>query len=180
MTERFLSRLAGSLAASAALTATASPAQAGAYAVLRAAGDARIIIDPTAVEQVPGGAVRRAWTVTVQRNIASSPPPQPGYVRSANEYDCAAQTMRWRTFSAYARSGELLVSRKNPSDAWTPVTAADGALGEWRVVCGLSSGDSVMAADSVAKLVVALMASFDVPAEAPPRPAVRPRRAGRS
>jgi len=171
MTERRPSRFAGSLAIAALLALAGSAAQAQPYYVLRASGDARTIIDPAGIEQVPGGAVRKVSTVTVQRNIANSPPPQPGYVRSLNEYDCAAQTMRWRSFSVYSRSGELLASRDNPSQAWAAVTPTSGALVEWRVVCGQSAGDSVMVADSVAKLVVALMAAFDQPSPAAPRPA---------
>jgi len=175
MTERRPPRIAGSLAIAALLALAGAAAQAQPYFVLRASGDARTIIDPASIEQVPGGAVRRVWTVTVQRNIASSPPPQPGYVRSLNEYDCAAQTMRWRTFSAYSRSGELLATRNNPSQAWDAVTPAAGTLVEWRVVCGLSGGDSAVVADSVAKLVVALMAAFDrPPAPAPKPPAPKP------
>ena len=174
MTERRTSWIAGSLAAAATLALAGSAAQAQPYYVLRSSGDARTIIDPAAIEQVPGGAVRKTWTVTVQRNIVSGSPAQPGYVRSINEYDCAQQTMRWRSFSAYSRSGAPLVSRKNPSQAWEAVTPKSGTLVEWRVVCGLSAGDSVVTADSVAKLVVAQMAAFD----APPAPSVPPPKPG--
>jgi hypothetical protein len=173
MTERRPFRIARTLTAAAILALAAFAAQAQPYYVLRANGDARTIIDPSAIEQVPGGAVRKTWTVTVQRNLVGGSAPQPGYVRSVNEYDCAQQTMRWRNFTAYSRSGSPLASRTNPSQDWEAVTPRSGALVEWRVVCGLSAGDSVVSAASVAKLVVALMAAFDLPPAAP-APAITP------
>ena len=163
MTERLQSRTAAPVALAAALAATAPAAHAQPYYVLRATGDARTIIDPAAIAPIAGTAIRQTSTVTVQRNMVNGSPPQPGYVRSVNEYDCANQAMRWRSFAAFSRSGAPLVSRQNPSQAWEAVTPTSGTLVEWRVVCGLSGGDSVMSADSVAKLVVALMAAFDAP-----------------
>jgi hypothetical protein len=159
-----------------ALVALAPPAAAKTFTLLRSAGASRIIIDPAGVEQAPGTSVRRVWTVTVQPNMIAGPPPQPGYVRSQNEYDCAAGTMRWRSFTAFSRSGTELVTRKNPSQDWIAVTPTAGSLGEWRVVCGVSRGDSAVEADTVAQLVVALMAAFD-PAPALPIPTAPPPKA---
>uniref|UniRef100_UPI0025E4819C hypothetical protein n=1 Tax=uncultured Phenylobacterium sp. TaxID=349273 RepID=UPI0025E4819C len=44
---------------------------------------------------------------------------------------------------------------------WTDVRQTGGALVEWRVACGESTGDSVIAADGIAKVVIALMRSWD-------------------
>lgn len=148
-----------------------SVAQAKPFILLRSVGDARMIIDPSAIEADAGGATRRMWTVTVQGNILNEAPPQPGYVRALNEYDCAGRKSRWRSFTAFSRAGDVLLSRDNASGDWTDVTSTSGTLGEWRVACGLSRGDSAVEADSIAKVVIALMRAFD-PALAPPvRPA---------
>lgn len=138
-------------------------AHARSFLVLRAPAQAWMIVDPTGIEAVPGGTVRRMWTVTVQRNILNETPPQPGYVRALNEYDCAAQKTRWKTFTAFSRAGTPLVSRDNPDPAWSDVTATSGTMGEWRVACGYSSGDSAIEADTVAKVVIALMRAWDPP-----------------
>ena len=145
-------------------------AQARSFLLLRAPGDARMIVDPAGIEQAPDTPVRRMWTVTVQRNILNETPPQPGYVRALNEYDCAAQKTRWKTFTAFSRAGAPLVSRDNKETAWSDVTPTSAALAEWRVACGHSSGDSAIEADSVAKVVIALMRAWDPPTLALPPP----------
>lgn len=156
-------------------TTLATFAEARPFYVLRAAGDARVIVDPTTIESVEGGAVRRMWLVTVQGNILNEGPPQPGYVRALNAYDCAAQKSRWEKFTAFSRSGQALLSRENPDPAWASVTAENGMLGEWRVACGLSAGDSVIAGETIAKVVVALMRTYDLQAQPPVAgPSVRP------
>jgi hypothetical protein len=141
-------------------------AQARPFYMLRAVGDARAIVDPAAIERLDGGPVRRMWLVTVQGNILNETPPQPGYVRALNAYDCVAQTSRWEKFTAFSRAGQALLSRENTDPAWTPVTAENGMLGEWRVACGFSVGDSVVEAETIAKVVVALMRTYDLQAVA--------------
>ncbi len=139
----------------------AGTAEARSFLMLRAPADAWMIIDPASIEAVPGSTVRRMWIVTVQRNLLNETPPQPGYVRALNEYDCEAQTTRWKSFTAFSRSGSPLITRENADPAWMAVTPASGLLGEWRVACGQSAGDSAISADSVAKVVIALMRAWD-------------------
>ena len=141
------------------------PVTAKPYYLLRGLSGARIIIDPGVIEPVLDTPVRRMWTVTVQANIMNETPPQPGYVRALNEYDCSAQKSRWRSFTVFSRSGAILLSRENPAGDWVDATPASGAYGEWRVACGYSRGDSALDADGIAKGVIALMRGFD------PRPA---------
>jgi hypothetical protein len=174
----------GAVLAGLAIVAAFAPggAQARPFYLLRSVADARMIIDPAGIEIVAGGPVRRMWTVTVQANIANETPPQPGYVRALNEYDCAAQKTRWRSFSVFSRAGGVLLKKENNSPDWTDVTPASGTIGEWRVACGYSSGDSAVEADSIAKVVIALMRAFDpmpaptvAPAPKAALPAVRPK-----
>ena len=152
------------------------PVQAKPFYLMRGLGGARIIIDPAVIEPVLDTPVRRMWTVTVQANIMNETPPQPGYVRALNEYDCAAQKSRWRSFTVFSRSGAILLSRENPAGDWVDAAPATGAYGEWRVACGYSRGDSALEADGIAKVVIALMRSFDpppAPGTAPPSTATR-------
>ena len=144
------------------------PVQAKPFYLMRGLGGARMIIDPGAIEPVLDTPVRRMWTVTVQANIMNETPPQPGYVRALNEYDCTAQKTRWRSFTVFSRSGTVLVSRDNPAEDWVDAMPASGSYGEWRVACGYSSGDSAVAADGIAKIVIALMRGFDPPRTATP------------
>lgn len=139
------------------------PAQTKPYYLMRGLGGARMIIDPAAIEPLLDTPVRRMWTVTVQANIMNETPPQPGYVRALNEYDCAAQKSRWRSFTVFSRSGAILLSRENPAGDWVDAAPATGAYGEWRVACGYSRGDSALEADGIAKVVIALMRGFDPP-----------------
>lgn len=145
----------GSLAPEAAL---ARP-----FYVIQAGADGWTVMDPQGVETVEGGKVRRAWTVRVQRNITNGQPAQPGYVRTLNEYACDDYRMRWREFSAYSRSGALLASKVNPNPEWGPVAETADTRAEYRVVCQGAGQGSVIAADSVAKVVIALMGSWDAP-----------------
>src|SRR5438128_9496198 len=116
-----ISMIAG-LAMAAGLGAGAADARS--FLVVRTQPDAWMIVDPDGIETVPGGQVRRMWTVTVQRNILNDDPPQPGYVRALNEYDCETQKLRWTRFTAFSRNGETLLTRENASKDWTDVNAA--------------------------------------------------------
>lgn len=159
---RALSVLAG-------LALVATPADARQFSMTRVGSGTYVLVDPQAVESIPGGVVRRTWVVSVQRNILSGETPLPGYVRTLTDYDCVTRASRWRTFQAYARSGELLMTRDNPAYAWTPVDTAPDVLVAYRTVCEGNAGASVIAADGIAKVVIALMASWDPP----PKPAVK-------
>jgi hypothetical protein len=177
-------RLALSLAGL-ALLALPSAAAARSYYVIQSGGDGWTVMDPDSVEAVPGSAVKKAWAVRVQRNILSGSPPQPGYVRTLSEYDCAVHRVRWREFSAFSRSGKLLVSKVNPQPEWGPATEDSDTDAAYRVVCEGAGGGSLVSADSVAKVVISLMGSWDPPASvAPtvpnPAPSVKPAAASAS
>lgn len=155
-------RLSLALAVVATLFGVAS-ARARTFYVVRSGSDAWTVMDAGGIEQVPGSPVRKAWSVTVQRNILSAGlPPQPGYVRTLNEYDCLAGRTRWMTFSAFSRGGGLLVTRQNPTPDWGPADEAGDMLSGYRVVCQ-GGGGAVVAADSLAKVVISLMAAWDPP-----------------
>lgn len=155
--------LASASVAGLAVVATATVAAARTYYIIQSGGDAWTVMDPDGVEKVGDGPIRRAWAVRVQRNILSGSPPEPGYVRTLTEYDCAAQRTRWREFSAYSRSGKLLVSKVNPNPEWGPAAEASDIYAGYRVICEGVGGGSVVAADSVAKIVISLMGSWDPP-----------------
>jgi hypothetical protein len=153
--------------ATAALAATIALAPAAAQAkmfyVLQSGPDAWTVMDPDAIEKTPGSQIRKAWTVRVQRNILSGDPPQPGYVRTLTEYDCETERTRWREFSAFSRAGGLLVSKVNPQPDWgSAIDAYDTYVG-YRIICEGIGGGSVVSADSVAKIVINLMGSWDPP-----------------
>lgn len=169
-------RLPAAVAAAALLVAGA--AEAKMFYVLQSGPDAWTVMDPDAVEQTPGSAVRKAWTVRVQRNILSGDPPQPGYVRTLTEYDCEAERTRWREFSAFSRAGGLLVSKVNPRSDWgSAIDAYDTYVG-YRIICEGIGGGSVVSADNVAKIVINLMSSWD-PAFAPVVPSAPVAKAAR-
>lgn len=169
--------IVSSLIAAAAFAAT--PASARIFYVVQSSHDSWSVMDPEGVERIAGGPVRKAWDIRVQRNILSGDPPQPGYVRTLNEYDCEAQRTRWREFSAFSRSGALLVSKVNPNPEWGPADEAPDTYAAFRVVCeGVGQG-AVLSAESVAKVVIRLMGSWDPPAQPlapvlpPPAPAAK-------
>ena len=143
----------------------ASVAEAKSFYLAPAGKDSWLVIDPLTVESQPGGVVRRMWSVTVQRNIVSSGPPQPGYVRTQTDYDCLNKQVRWRTFSAYSRSGALLVTSDNPNPNWTEATSAVDIYAAFEVACA-GAMTSAVSAESIGRLVIGLMASWDPP-EAP-------------
>lgn len=181
-----LSILRISAVAAAATLLAAQGAQARIFYITQSGRDAWTVMDAGGIETSPGSPVRKAWAVRVQRNILSGDPPQPGYVRTLTEYDCAAGRTRWLEFSAFSRSGGLLVSKTNPQPEWGPATEASDTYAAYRVVCEGVGGGSVVSADSVAKVVINLMASWDPPPEpfAPitpaPTPAAPPTKPGSS
>ncbi|HEY0435132.1 MAG TPA: surface-adhesin E family protein [Phenylobacterium sp.] len=155
------------LAALCALAA-ASGARATVFAVIRQTPNEVVVMDTTAVETTAEG-MRRAWNVSVQKTLGAGGPPQPGYIRTLNEYDCAERRMRWRSLAIYSRFGAQLVKKDNPDTGWNP--AADGGEADagLRVVCDGVAGGSVVSAPSVSKLVIGLMQVWDE-AQAPPLP----------
>lgn len=153
--------LGRALSVLASLALFAPAADARQFSMSRVGADTYVLVDPQSVESIPGGVVRRTWVVSVQRNILSGDTPLPGYVRTLTDYDCINRETRWRTFQAYARSGEMLMTRDNPSPAWSSVTSAPDILAAYRAVCEANAGASVISADSIAKVVIALMGSWD-------------------
>jgi hypothetical protein len=162
--------LASTLAASLALALAAGAAQARSFYIIQSGADAWTVMDPEGIERIGTGAQRRAWVVRVQRNILTGNPPTPGYVRTLTEYDCEANRTRWREFSAFSRSGALLVSKVNPNPEWGPADEASDTYAAHRVICEGGGGGSVVSAESVAKVVISLMGSWDPP----PTPYVPP------
>lgn len=166
-------------AIAAATLLAAGAAQARIFYITQSGPDAWTVMDAEGIERTPGSPVRKAWAVRVQRNILSGNPPQPGYVRTLTEYDCEAQRTRWREFSAFSRAGGLLVSKVNPQPEWGPASEASDTYAAYRVVCEGVGGGSVVSADSVAKVVISLMGSWDKPPEPfapitpPPTPAAK-------
>jgi hypothetical protein len=150
-------------AAAAGLVLAGSPAVARPFILLRAAGS-WIVIDRSAIEKA--GDIRRGAVVTVQSNILDGSPPQPGYVRTTSEYDCGKRDVRWRSFSAFSRTGSLLVRRDNPQNDWAPASASAETLAALRVVCGEFDGDAAISANGIADVVIALLQAYD-PAPAP-------------
>ena len=164
-------RIAAAVAGLAGLVAW--PASARTFYIIQSGADAWTVMDADGVERVPGTSFRRAWAVRVQRNILSGNPPQPGYVRTLTEYDCRENRTRWREFTAFSRSGVTLVSKVNPNPEWGLADEASDTYAAYRVVCEGVGGGAVVAADSVAKVVIGLMGSWD-PAPAVPIAAVAP------
>ena len=157
-------RLSAALAG-AALCASSlfvSEAAAKSFYLAPAGKDSWLVIDPLTAESQPGGVVRRMWTVVVQRSIVAGGPPQPGYVRTQTDYDCLNKQLHWRTFSAYSRSGALLVTRDNPNPAWTDATSAPDLYAAFRIACE-GAANSAVSAESIGRLVITLMASWDPP-----------------
>lgn len=168
-------RRIATLLVSLAVLAPAVTAEARTFYVIQSGADAWTVMDPEGVERIGDGAIRRAWSVRVQRNILTGNPPTPGYVRTLNEYDCTQSRTRWREFSAFSRSGGLLVSKVNPNPEWGPAEEAADMQAAQRVVCEGVGGGAVVSADTVAKVVISLMSAWDPPPapSAPPLPAVK-------
>jgi len=158
-------RLALTVASVAGLAALAAAAavEARTFYIIQSGPDAWTVMDPEGIERVGGGAVRKAWAVRVQRNILTGNPPTPGYVRTLTEYDCEANRIRWREFSAFSRAGALLVKKVNPKPEWERADEAADTQAAHRVICEGIGGGSVVSAESVAKVVISLMGSWDPP-----------------
>lgn len=159
---RLLRRLVVLLALGAPATASSAT-----YYVVQSSPDAWTVMDPQGIESIPGGVRRKAWSVRVQRNILTGDPPQPGYVRTLSEYDCDQTLSRWREFSAFSRSGATLVSKRNPNPEWGPASEAPDTYSAFKIVCQGEGGASVVSAESLAKVVISLMASWDPPIQPP-------------
>ena len=145
----------------------ATPAAGAAFTIIRSGPEQVTVVDPAGVERLAGD-VRRASSITVQKNLITGGPPQPGYVRTLNEYDCQAQTARWRNFSVYSRFGKLVLHKDNADLAWTPVAKDPELRVAFRLICdGVDSGE-VYTASSIGAVVLALMQSWDETAELPP------------
>jgi len=156
-------------AAAAAVVAPAA-ARAEVFVVLASTPDAVTLVDPATIQTLGPETVRRAWSVSVKRSLASGGPPQPGYIRTLNDYDCATRQVRWRTFQVYSRFGDLVMKQDNRAPDWTPTTDMEGAAG-LRVVCDHAAGASVVSGSSMAQLVLSLMQGWDpqpTPADPPP------------
>jgi hypothetical protein len=153
-----------------ALAAVAG-ARAATFDVVRSGPDTVTLLDPAAVEKLGDGKVRRAWSVSVQKNLVSGGPQQPGYVRTLNEYDCTGWKIRWRSFFVYSRFGDLVIHKDNDDAGWTPIEGNFEAAAGARVVCDGRETSSVYAASSIGSLVLALMQAWDAAA---PMPAPQP------
>lgn len=149
-----------------ALGAPATALSATFYVVQSGAG-AWTVMDLQGVETIPGSGWRKAWAVRVQRNILTGDLPQPGYVRTLSMYDCDQTLVRWREFSAFSRSGATLISKRNPNPEWDPATEAPDTYAAFKVVCMGTGGEAVVSAESLAKVVISLMASWDPPIQPP-------------
>jgi len=144
--------------------AAAGAARASVFAVLDSKPDVVTVLDPAAIQTVGQTAVRRAWSVSVKKVLTEGGPPQPGYVRTLNEYDCVARRVRWRTFQVYSRFGDLVMKQDNRDDDWNPTPDAGEGAAAMKAVCDGSVGGAVIAANSVSQLVLNLMQAWDAPA----------------
>jgi hypothetical protein len=132
------------------------------------------VLDRGAVTSVDEGKVRRAWSVTMQRSLVTEGPQQPGYVRTLNEYDCAARRIRWRSFFAYSRFGDLIMHKDNDDPDWAPIGRNWEAAAAARIVCDGQASSSVYAAASIGQLVLAMMQAWDAAAPMPDLQPVQP------
>jgi hypothetical protein len=148
--------------------------------VIRRTEDAWTVMDPAAIEKVAGGPIRRAYSVTVRRNLLNGGPPQPGYVRTLNEFDCDAMKFRWRTFTIFNRFGAVVVKQDNADLAYMALGRGSEEEDIFRTVCDGGGGGSVVAAPSLGLLVIGLMQGWDEAAmtsamsELPPAPDPKP------
>lgn len=161
------------LAAAAVATAAAlgPAARAAVYQVVQSGPDEITVLDPAAVETIPGAPKQfRAWSVNVKRVLVSGGPQQPGYVRALSDYDCAAKKVRWRSFYAYSRFGALVMRQDNPEPAWQG-SADDPGL---KAICADRAGRAAVSAASMTQLVLSLMQAWDEAAPLPPLQPVAP------
>jgi len=167
-------RLGLCLALSGAGLAAAGTARAVSFDVIRSGPDMVTLIDREAIAPVGAGKVRRARSVSVQKNLVSGGPQQPGYVTTLNDYDCEQWTIRWSSFSVYSRFGDLVLHKDNPDPAWAPIAGNFEAEAGARIVCDGREAGRVYAASSIGSLVLALMKAWDAEAPLPPLQPVRP------
>jgi hypothetical protein len=156
------------------LAVGAAGARAAVYSVLQSTPDVVTVLDSAAIEAVGTTAVRRGWSVSVKRSLTSGGPQQPGYVRTLNEYDCVGRRIRWKTFQVYSRFGETVMKKDNADGEWNPAPDEGEGGRAIRVVCDGETGGSVVAAQSVSKLVITLMQNWDEAAPLPPLQKVEP------
>jgi hypothetical protein len=160
--------------------APAAPSASTIVYVIRRTEDAWTVMDPAAIEKVPGGPLRRAYSITVRRNLLNGGPAQPGYVRTLNEFDCDAMQFRWRTFTIYNRFGAVVVKQDNADPAFAALGRGSEEEDIFRTVCDGGGGGSVVAAPSLGLLVIGLMQGWDEAAmasamsELPPAPEPKP------
>jgi hypothetical protein len=165
------------ISGAACLTLAAStPADAAAFLVINSTPDTWVLIDPSTVVRDPPGQHLTAWTVTVQRNLTNNAPPQPGYIRTLNDYDCGEWRLRWRSVLTYSRFGVLVMKKDNAFPEWAPVAGGGADDASLRVLCNGVGGGSVIAAGSIGQLVIGLMQAWDPPGgpEGAPAPAMVP------
>ena len=112
----------------------------------------------------------------MRRNLLNGGPPQPGYVRTLNEFDCDARRFRWRTFTVYNRFGAVVVKQDNADPTFGVPDQGSEEDTSLRVVCEGAGGGSVVAAPSLGMLVIGLMQAWDNPAMAAPLRAIAPGR----
>jgi hypothetical protein len=167
-------RLGLSFALCAAALAAAGTSYAASFDVIRSGPEMVTLIDREAVVAVGSGKIRRARSVSVQKNLVSGGPQQPGYVTTLNDYDCEQWTIRWSSFSVYSRFGDLVLHKDNPDPAWTPIAGNFEAEAGARIVCDGRGAGRVYAASSIGSLVLALMKAWDAEAPLPPLQPVQP------
>jgi hypothetical protein len=138
----------------------AAPAATTVY-VIRRTEDSWTVMDPAAVEKVAGGPIRKTYSVVVRRNLLNGGPPQPGYVRTLNEFDCEAYKFRWRTFTIYNRFGAVVVKQDNADPAFKPLERGSDEEAIFKTVCDGAGGGSVVSAPSLGLLVIGLMQGWD-------------------
>jgi hypothetical protein len=154
------------LAALAVLT-SATTAHATVFSVVHSTPDEVTVLDPSTVETLETG-LRRGWSVSIKKTLGAGGPPQPGYIRTLNEYDCGQRRIRWLSLAIYSRFGVQLLKQDNPSRDWKPAPRFGESDDGVRVVCdGVDNGGAV-SAPSVSKLVIGLMQTWDEAAPLPP------------
>lgn len=151
----------------------ATPVAAAIFSVVQTSPDEITVLDPAAIEVIPRTQEqRRSWSVSVKKNLVTGGPPQPGYVRTLNEYDCITRRVRWRSFDVYSRFGALIMHKDNADPTWQG-SDADAGL---RTVCDAHGDGAVVAAASMTQLVVNLMSNWDETTPLPPlQPYVAPK-----